>query len=108
MFTVFASDDQFHGESTASEYGFHHIWDANGFELAITGLGIVFVALAFISLFISLLPHAMTIFEKLAPESEALPHAAASAPTTVRELDSSVVAAIGYALHTSHRGKPKT
>jgi Na+-transporting methylmalonyl-CoA/oxaloacetate decarboxylase gamma subunit len=108
MPSVFGSEDPSHGSSAAADYGIHHILDANGFELALTGLGIVFVALAFISLFISLLPHAMSLMGKILPEPETAPHIEPKTiPTSTRQLDPSIVAAIGYAMHESGRGESK-
>lgn len=106
MPSVFGSADPSHGDSAAVDYGIHHILDANGFELALTGLGIVFVALAFISLFISLLPHAMSLLGKIFPEPETAPHLEPkTSPASTRQLDPSIVAAIGYALHESGQGE---
>gem|GEM_PF-831685 len=78
--------------------GFQAISDSNGVSIAITGMLIVFVALAIISLFIRLLPVMLAWLEPILPELESHGHA----PSVAQQLpadNEKIVAAIGYVLH---------
>ncbi len=80
---------------------FQNIIDAQGFELALAGMTIVFVALALVSLFIALLPRIMPTLNRILPE--AVLHTAPRArPDSAAPADSDATtraAAITYALH---------
>ena len=81
----------------AQNTGFQAITEGKGVSIAITGMLIVFFALAIISLFIRLLPVILGVLEPILPrlESHAQP------PTPAERLPAEnerLVAAIGYVL----------
>ncbi len=77
--------------------GFQAISEGNGVSIAVTGMLIVFFALAIISLFIRLLPVVLAQIEPILPrlESHAQPPSAAERLPAENER---LVAAIGYVL----------
>jgi len=79
--------------------GFQAISEGQGVSISVTGMLIVFSALAIISLFIRLLPVMLSLLGPILPNLE--PHAQ---PATVAEQMPSdrekIVAAIGYVLHS--------
>ena len=77
-------------------YSFQNIVEGQGVDIAITGMSIVFTALALISLFIFTLPR---ILARWSPETSAVAHPTARRDVSGHEEDE-VVAAIGLALHT--------
>lgn len=82
----------------AQATGMDAISEANGISIAVTGMAIVFFALAIISLFIRLLPVVLGRFEQYLPRLE--PHG--QPPTSAEQLpmdSEKIVAAIGYVLH---------
>jgi len=88
--------------STRSHVGFDNILEHDGLGIALTGLMIVFIALALIAIFISLLPHALKVIASVYPEtSHGHIHAPITSPT-VREKEQ-VAAAVGFALHQMNR-----
>ncbi|MDR4506357.1 MAG: OadG family protein [Candidatus Scalindua sp.] len=74
-----------------------NILDGRGFDISITGMVVVFTALALISAFISLLPAILRIVNRIFPQEEAshAPSLSRSSHTPENE----VIAAIGFALH---------
>lgn len=83
-----------------AEVSFQNVIDGNGIGIAVTGLSIVFVALALISTFIALVPLALDkLSVVLPPERD---HQPPSPSLTARpeQLDEEIVAAIGFALHS--------
>lgn len=72
---------------------------ARGVSIAITGLVIVFVALILISLFIASLPRILELVSRVWPEVEE-PHARPSRPEGLSPDEASIIAAIGFVLHT--------
>ncbi len=77
-------------------YGYQNIVDGQGIDIAITGMSIVFTALALISLFISMLPRILALWS---PERSAVVCAPAG-PDGSRADDDEIVAAISIALHS--------
>ena len=78
--------------------GFQAISDGNGLAIALTGMLIVFFALAIITLFIRLLPVVLVWLEPILPRLES--HA--DSPSVAEQLPTErekIVAAIGYVLH---------
>ena len=82
----------------AQTTGFQAISEGEGVSIAVTGMLIVFFALAIISLFIRLLPMVLAVLEPILPrlESHTQPPTAAEQLPTDHE---KIVAAIGYVLH---------
>ncbi len=80
--------------------GIDNIFKHDGFGIAATGMIIVFVALAFVSLFIFLLPKVLSAFEYVVPAAPE-PQAATKVPS---RNDEEIAAAIGFALshHDAH------
>jgi len=90
------------------QFGLQSISDGQGVGIAMTGMSIVFVALALISVFIALLPRILRVLARYVPESSA--HASPQprpVETTGRHAagagDASMVVAIGFALHTARQ-----
>jgi sodium pump decarboxylase gamma subunit len=80
--------------------GLENILAANGFTIALMGMAIVFVALAFIALFIAQLPRVLPLLAKIFPEEH---HHAE--PTAAQTGDhEKVLAAIAYALFHKEAG----
>ena len=81
----------------AQTTGFQAITEGKGVSIAITGMLIVFFALAIISLFIRLLPVILGILEPILPRLES--HAQPPTPAERLPADKQrMVAAIGYVL----------
>lgn len=78
-------------------FGFQNVIDGNGFTIAITGMLIVFAALAIISLFIASLPGLLKVLSTVLPE-EHHHHGEVPAKKPKRD-DDAFLAAIGYALY---------
>lgn len=76
--------------------GIQNILDGQGIDIAITGMLVVFAALALISALISLLPIILKVFATTYPTKEE--------PNDLSEVSASpndeVLAAIGFVLHT--------
>lgn len=80
-----------------------NISEGNGIPIAITGMVIVFVALALISLAISVLPRVLAVLDPYLP-SVADPHQSAKPAKSLPGDEERVVAAIGMVLHAEmHR-----
>ncbi len=75
-------------------FSIQNIINGDGISLAITGMVIVFMALAIISTFIALLPKMLPLLESILPEE----HAHHGPTKKVKKDNSEVLAAIGYAL----------
>ncbi len=75
-------------------FSIQNIINGDGISLAITGMVIVFMALAIISTFIALLPKMLPILESILPEE----HAHHGPTKKAKKNDNEVLAAIGYAL----------
>jgi len=78
--------------------GFQAISDGSGISIAVTGMLIVFFALAIISLFIRLLPAVLALLEPILPRLKSHTHPPSAAKRTPVE-NKKIVAAIGYVLH---------
>jgi Na+-transporting methylmalonyl-CoA/oxaloacetate decarboxylase gamma subunit len=80
---------------------------AKGGALAITGLVIVFVGLIAISVFITVLPHALEVVNHVLPESDHHhAHAAPAkkpAPVASSDDEKAIVAGIAFAIHSRNR-----
>jgi oxaloacetate decarboxylase gamma subunit len=75
-------------------FSIQNIINGDGISLAITGMVIVFMALAIISTFIALLPKMLPVLESILPEE----HAHHGPTKKAKKNDNEVLAAIGYAL----------
>ncbi len=91
--------------------GFQNIAEAGGIGLAVTGMTIVFVALVFVSLFITALPRVLPLINALLPVAEghhgvptASVAAGGSVPAVTDSVSEELVAAIGFTLHR-HQGE---
>jgi len=76
------------------DFGIQNILDAQGFAVAITGMLIVFAALAIISIFISLLPKLVVLLSTVFPEEH---HHSVQGKMTKKD-DDKLLAAIGFGL----------
>lgn len=74
-----------------------NILDGRGFDISITGMVVVFSALALISAFISLLPAVLRIVNRIFPQDEASHAHSLSGGSHAPENE--LIAAIGFALH---------
>ena len=86
-------------------FDIQNIIDAQGLELALAGMLIVFTALTCISIFIGFLPKILPLLSKILPEVElhTKPKARVSAPKANN--DKAVVAAVAFAIHHGKRGR---
>ncbi len=86
-------------------FNIQNIIDAQGGELALAGMLIVFVALAAISIFIACLPKILPFLNKILPEAElhTKPKARPSAPPASN--NGAVAAAIAFARHHARGGR---
>ncbi len=78
----------------------NNIIAGNGVTISIMGMLIVFAALAFISLFIAILPKLLPFLEKIFPEQ----HHHHGPSSTQASDHNKVLAAIGYALYRKKTG----
>ncbi len=76
-------------------FGVQNILDGQGFTIAITGMLIVFAALAIISLFIAALPKLLIVLETPFPVEH---HHAPPAGKSAKD-DTALLAAIGFGLY---------
>ena len=78
--------------------GIENITAVDGFQLALAGMSIVFVALAAVTCFISLLPKALPLLSRILPEVH---HATAALPRKAPATDENAAkaAAAAFALH---------
>ncbi len=83
-------------------FSYQNIIDGQGFSLAFAGMTIVFVALAAVSTFITLLPRILRVVDRYYPEKDG--HAPAAARPEA-SADDEVMAVIAAALHAHRRGK---
>lgn len=83
-----------------------NVLDGQGVSITITGMSIVFAALALISVCISVLPKLLERVARIHPESAG--HAKRSAPRAPRPADDDgeVAAAIAFACHAAAQGRP--
>lgn len=86
----------------AQATGLQGISDGDGLAISITGMLIVFVALAGITIFISALPKLLEWVEPWFPEAQHH-HAPAAPPAAAATGEEEVIAAIGFVLH--HQSK---
>lgn len=82
--------------------GLENIVNGEGIGIAITGLSIVFVALALITLFIAALPQMLTRLENVLPPE--IEHHAA--PPAAPLDDEPLAVAVGFALHMKAKDQP--
>jgi Na+-transporting methylmalonyl-CoA/oxaloacetate decarboxylase gamma subunit len=83
--------------------GLQRISDGNGVAVAISGMLIVFVSLALITLFITILPKIPGVSSETSAATSA--GAAAQQPPIANADEDEKLVAIGYALHLQHRSK---
>jgi len=79
--------------------GWENVVEYNGVMVAIAGVAIVFAALSVIATFIWLLPSAMAMLARVAPEQEERHVAPQPSPAGDASQDASIAAAIGYAMY---------
>ncbi|MBU1247601.1 MAG: OadG family protein [Proteobacteria bacterium] len=88
--------------------GVHNIINGSGIPIALTGMGVVFVALLLVSLFIALLPRALRFLEQRFPEALATTSEATVTLATTQGTDevmiAAVVAAVAHSTSTGQRG----
>ena len=85
-------------------FDIQNIIDAQGGELALAGMLIVFTALTGISLFIGFLPKILPVLNRILPEAELHTKPKVRAPAPAATNDGVVVAAIAFAMHHGKRG----
>ena len=94
--------------TTGLDMGVHNIINGSGISIAMTGMGVVFVALLLVSLFIALLPQALRFLEQRFPEvlttSSDATITLATAQGTDEAMVAAVVAAVAHATSTGQRG----
>lgn len=79
--------------------GWEAIVENNGIGVALTGMLIVFSALAIITMFIALVPHLLAVLEPILPKGGL--HRESHTPAEQSPIDQErIVAAIGMVLHT--------
>jgi hypothetical protein len=78
-----------------------------GLPIALVGLSIVFLALLLISVFLTFLPRALSVFAKYFPESEA-GHGSPVHPESRADDDELVIAGLGFVLHTEFQKQLQT
>lgn len=74
--------------------GFQNIWEHNGVGIALTGMVIVFGALTFITIFISVLPGILHVVGTVLPDEDESRIVQGS-----DSADDEVAAAVGFVLH---------
>lgn len=77
-------------------FSLQNILDGQGIEISITGMLVVFVALALISSFIALFPAILRVVDLIYPSNSASSNTAVDNNTT----EDKTIAAIGFALHS--------
>ena len=85
-----------------TSFSFQNILDSDGIGIAITGMSIVFIALALITSFIYALPKLLAKLEYVLPP-EQTHHSAVPAPQAD---EAALAVAIGFALHTKAKNDP--
>lgn len=86
-------------DSLLAKTGWENVVEYNGVTVAIAGVAIVFAALSVIATFIWLLPSAMAMLARVAPEQEDRHVAVQPSPAGDASQDASIAAAIGYAMY---------
>ena len=85
------------------QFSYQNIINGQGFELAVAGMIIVFVILATISLFITLMPKILDRLNPYLPEQE---HYNQETPTSeISSDDNATIAAICYVFHQRSESK---
>ena len=84
-------------------FRFQNIADHQGFGVAVTGLIIVFVSLALITLAIATMPKILVALEGFLPPE----HEHHGPPSAKSSDDEAIAVAIGFALHTRANAKDK-
>ena len=87
--------------SISFSFSYQNIIAGDGFGLAFAGMTIVFTALVLVSIFIAVLPKVLVVLNRLIPEV----HHHTAAPQQREASDETVVAAIGFALHTQKQSR---
>jgi Na+-transporting methylmalonyl-CoA/oxaloacetate decarboxylase gamma subunit len=82
----------------AANRGWQNLVDNDGLTIAVSGMVVVFAALAIISGFIWLLPRALELLAKVAPEREET-HLSPKPAVAASSEDASIAAAIGFAMY---------
>jgi len=85
-------------------FNWQNVIDGEGVGISVTGMLIVFCALLFITVFISLLPHVLKIVANFLPPENDGHHAGHLADGIAEsENDEEILAAIGFALHSQRQ-----
>lgn len=92
---MFAIQVKYVGPMVNISTGIQNIHDGQGLSIAITGMIIVFAALAIISIFIALLPKMLVLLARAFPEEH---HHSAPSVKTAKD-DDALLAAIGFGLY---------
>ena len=86
-------------------FDIQNIIDAQGGELALAGMLIVFTALTGISIFIGFLPKILPVLNRILPVAELHTKPKARSSTPAATNNGAVAAAIAFALHHGKRGR---
>ncbi len=86
---------------------FQQVLDGNGIAITVTGMLIVFFALALITLYLTFLPKALQLLDKWFPSKEEH-HMVADQPQTQSSFSPELAAVIGYALHLELKKHPRS
>ncbi|WP_031480599.1 OadG family protein [Maridesulfovibrio frigidus] len=78
-------------------FSWQHVTDGNGIALSLTGMGIVFVALLLVSLYIAMLPKLAAFCNMIIPPSAH--HSGVEAPAPAGPNEAEIVAAAVAYLH---------
>jgi oxaloacetate decarboxylase gamma subunit len=84
--------------ATQSASGFKNVMEQNGVSISITGMLIVFVVLCLISALLTALPHLVSKLDEIFPPANH--HSPVQAQASSNEETETVLAAIGFVLHT--------
>jgi Na+-transporting methylmalonyl-CoA/oxaloacetate decarboxylase gamma subunit len=86
-------------------FDLQNIIDAQGVELALAGMLIVFVVLTGISLFIAVLPRILPLLNRILPEAEHHTKLKARTSTRAATSDGAIAAAIAFAKHHARENR---
>jgi oxaloacetate decarboxylase gamma subunit len=81
--------------ATQAVSGFRNVTEQNGISISITGMLIVFIVLALISLLLTALPYVVEKLNGIIPPAHIHP-----APARADDEEDAALAAIGFVLHT--------
>lgn len=90
------------------EFHTRNIFETDAIGIAVTGMVIVFVALALLSLFIAMLPRILKVISKQLPEPEGIhTHPPSSVDSRTDPDEDDVLAAIGFVLRLRDQNQRK-